>query len=68
MTYWQELRREWLESAAIGGVVSWLCSVFILTADKEGMLIEYAVSFMFVWPVMFIVDIFVVLLFRMIRK
>ena len=68
MTYWQKLRREWIESAAFGGIVAWLCCMYIVFGNRDSGLIEYAVSFMFVWPVIFIVDFIVASFFWMIKK
>ncbi len=34
MTYWQELRREWLGTAANGGALAWLCLMFIAVGEQ----------------------------------
>lgn len=68
MTYWQELRREWLGTAATGGILAWLCLMFIAVGDQYNEWSERAVSFMFAWPLMFAIDIVIIWIKRRFRK
>lgn len=68
MTYWQELRREWFGSAATGGILAWLCLMFIAAGDQYSEWGKNALSFMFAWPLMFAADIGLVWIKRMFRK
>jgi len=68
MTYWQELRREWFCSAGTGGILAWLCLMFITVGEQYNEWDERAVSFMFAWPLMFVIDVVVVWIKRRFRK
>ncbi len=69
MTYWQELRREWLGTAATGGALAWLCLMFIIVSGgATNAWRETAAAFMIVWPLMFAADIGLVWIKRRFRK
>lgn len=68
MTYWQELRRAWIGSAATSGILAWLCLMFVALSDQYSEWVERALSFMIAWPLMFAIDIGFVWIKRMLRK